>query len=84
MVEVAIESESWKDDKDSCTFYTLSTSDKSLIVKILSYGATIVSILTPDNTGKLGDLVLGFDSLSDYKLKNSKENFQTRLIELIK
>ena len=35
-------------------------------VKITNYGAIVVSILVPDRNGKLGDVVLGYDSLDGY------------------
>ncbi|WP_017730218.1 aldose epimerase family protein [Nafulsella turpanensis] len=37
-----------------------------LRVKIMNYGGTVVSLMAPDKEGKLKDVVLGFDSLSDY------------------
>ncbi len=38
-----------------------------LKVGIISYGAAIVSIETPDNQGHMADVVLGFDKTSDYQ-----------------
>jgi aldose 1-epimerase len=35
-------------------------------VKATSYGAIITSIVTPDRSGRAGDIVLGFDSLDAY------------------
>jgi aldose 1-epimerase len=35
-------------------------------VKITNYGAIVVSLLVPDRNGKLGDVVLGYDSLDGY------------------
>ncbi len=35
-------------------------------VKIINYGATIVSIETPDRAGQSADVVLGYDDLSGY------------------
>jgi len=37
-----------------------------LTVKIMTYGATITSIETPDKRGKIDDVVLGFDDLAGY------------------
>lgn len=45
--------------------YTLRNKSGS-IVKLTNYGARIVAIEVPDKTGKLGDVVLGFDSLEPY------------------
>lgn len=33
---------------------------------IMTYGATLIALDTPDRAGKLDDIVLGFDSLKDY------------------
>ena len=35
-------------------------------IKAISYGGTIISLKTPDRTGTLGDIVLGFDELQPY------------------
>ncbi|KAH7553380.1 hypothetical protein JRO89_XS12G0005000 [Xanthoceras sorbifolium] len=36
-------------------------------VKLTNWGATIVSVVVPDKNGKLADVVLGYDSVNDYK-----------------
>jgi aldose 1-epimerase len=45
--------------------YTLTNSN-GITVKITNYGGIITSILTPDKSGRMGDIVLGYDSLNDY------------------
>jgi aldose 1-epimerase len=45
--------------------YTIDNG-RGLIVKATNYGGIITSIITPDRTGKPGDVVLGFDSLQHY------------------
>jgi len=45
--------------------YTLSNGN-NIKVKITNYGCIITSIVMPDTAGKLGDIVLGYDSLSGY------------------
>jgi aldose 1-epimerase len=45
--------------------YTL-TNVHGIAVRIMTYGAAIVSLETPDRTGHLADIVLGFDSLEPY------------------
>ena len=42
-------------------------NENGLMMKITNYGATIVSLYVPDKFGSLSDIVLGFDSLSDYE-----------------
>ena len=48
------------------TSYTIKNSN-NIEVKIINYGATITSILTPDKNNALDDIVLGFDSLKEYQ-----------------
>ena len=45
--------------------YTL-TNASGMRVKVLTYGGIIQSIEVPDSHGRLGDVVLGFDSLDGY------------------
>lgn len=45
--------------------FTLENS-KKVTVQITNYGGTVVSIKVPDRNGKLEDVVLGYDKLSDY------------------
>jgi aldose 1-epimerase len=52
-------------DGVSVDAFTL-TNAGGAIVKAISYGAIITSITVPDRTGKLDDVVLGFDSLDGY------------------
>ncbi|CEG76289.1 Putative Aldose 1-epimerase [Rhizopus microsporus] len=47
--------------------YTLINKSKTLAVMIMTYGATITHILTPDKTGTIRDVVLGFDDFESYK-----------------
>src|SRR5436309_13249497 len=46
------------------------TNAHGIEVKVITYGGIITSIRTPDRSGKLDDIVLGFDSLAGY-LKDS-------------
>jgi len=52
--------------------YTLKSGD--IEVRVMAYGAKIVSIRTPDRNGKVADIVLGYDTLQDY-LKDDKTHF---------
>ncbi len=49
--------------------YTLTNTD-GLVCKIITYGAVITELHVPDRTGRMGDVVLGFDNLPQY-LKES-------------
>jgi aldose 1-epimerase len=42
------------------------TNKNGIEVKAITYGGIITSIKTPDRTGAMGDIVLGFDSLDGY------------------
>lgn len=48
----------------SVELFTLA--DNSLNVRIISYGAHIISIKAPDKQGKIANIVLGYDTLKDY------------------
>jgi aldose 1-epimerase len=50
---------------DSVFQYTL-TNKNGMVVRILNYGGTVTDIITPDKNGKMGDVILGYDSLSGY------------------
>ena len=41
--------------------------NKKIEVYITNYGARIVSLLSPDSRGTMGDVVLGFKSIADYQ-----------------
>ncbi|MES2005813.1 MAG: aldose epimerase family protein [Bacteroidota bacterium] len=57
-------------ENDSVTQYTI-TNPSGMQVSILNYGGTVTNIITPDKEGKMGDLVLGFDSLAGYLQKTN-------------
>ncbi|MEQ1642752.1 MAG: aldose epimerase family protein [Pyrinomonadaceae bacterium] len=50
--------------------YTL-TNSKGTEARIITYGGTVVSLKVPDKSGKLGDVVLGYDSVADYEKHTS-------------
>ena len=52
-------------DGVSVALYTLKNS-KGMEARIITYGGAIVSLKTPDRTGAMGDIVLGYDTLADY------------------
>ncbi|MGH9598973.1 MAG: galactose-1-epimerase, partial [Terracidiphilus sp.] len=45
------------------------TGAGTLVAEVITYGATVTRLLTPDRNGCLSDVVLGFDSFDAY-LKN--------------
>jgi aldose 1-epimerase len=50
---------------DSTDLYVLKNASGAEVC-ITNFGGRIVSIMVPDKTGKLQDVVLGFDSVADY------------------
>jgi aldose 1-epimerase len=49
--------------------YTLS--DQNIQARIMTYGGAVVSLRTPDRSGKMDDIVQGFDSLDSYVAKST-------------
>ena len=45
--------------------YTL-TNQKGMVAKVITYGAILTEIRVPDRHGKVGNIVLGFDTLDQY------------------
>jgi len=52
-------------DGQKAELYTLTNKNRA-VAKISNYGGTVTSLTMPDRNGKLGDVVLGFDTLSRY------------------
>ena len=52
-------------DGTAVDLYTLSNAN-GMRAEITNYGGIVTSLLVPDRTGRLGDVVLGFDSLDGY------------------
>lgn len=50
---------------EKITQYTL-TNANGMVVKIINYGGTVTNIMVPDKNGNMGDVALGYDSLSGY------------------
>ena len=50
---------------DSVMLYTLR-NEKDCVVKITNFGGIITEIHTPDKSGKIGNIALGFDNLDQY------------------
>ena len=54
--------------------YTM-TNAKGMEVCVTNFGGRIVSIMVPDKDGKMQDVVLGFDKVSDYFPENNQTDF---------
>ena len=53
------------DDGTAVEMLTLRNA-KGAVAKVITYGATLTELWVPDRTGKMGDVVLGFDNLQGY------------------
>ena len=56
-------------DGRTAWLYTL-TNANGIVAKITNYGGIVTELWVPDRTGAMGDIVLGFDNLSDYVKNN--------------
>lgn len=57
-------------DGKEMTLYVLKNTS-GMEVSITNFGATVVSIKTPDRNGKLADVVLGYDDVAGYESDKS-------------
>jgi aldose 1-epimerase len=65
-LKMSVMKENWgKVDNKEVFLYTLKNKN-GIVVKISNYGGIITSILVPDKKGRMGDIVLGYDSLKGY------------------
>jgi aldose 1-epimerase len=53
---------------ETVELYTLKNTEGTTI-KITPFGGVVTSIIVPDRSGKMGDVVLGFDELAGYSPK---------------
>lgn len=56
-------------DGTDVTLYTMKNTN-GVTMGVINYGGIIVSLNVPDRNGNIVDVVLGFDSLSDYEQRN--------------
>ena len=69
--KVSISSKPFGKTKDgkAVALYTL-TNKNGVNSSIMTYGGTVVSLVVPDQDGKMDDVVLGFDSVAEYEEKS--------------
>ena len=58
-------------DGKAVELYTLK-SDKGLVAKVMTRGATLVELHVPDKQGNLEDVVLGFDNVAGYESEGNQ------------
>jgi aldose 1-epimerase len=71
MSGIRIESDTFGKTADGKTVerYTLSNS-RGMTVRLITFGATVTELWTPDRRGRLADVVLGFDDLESYEMRS--------------
>jgi aldose 1-epimerase len=52
---------------DGAAEFVTLTNGQGLCSRILTYGATLQSLMVPDRDGRLADVVLGYDDLASYE-----------------
>ena len=57
-------------DGKAVQLITLTNAD-GMVAKVISYGATLISLEVPDRDGNLADVVLGYDTLAEYEQSQS-------------
>jgi len=54
---------------DPVQLYTLLNKN-GVMAEVITFGATLVKVITPDSAGRKADIVLGFDKLIDYETRS--------------
>ncbi|NCB93733.1 MAG: galactose mutarotase [Clostridia bacterium] len=54
-------------DGQTISLFTV-TNDHGMVMKVTDFGAVLVSVLVPDKTGNLKDVVLGYEKGEDYQV----------------
>jgi len=67
MAQAAVSKADWGKTSDGKPVEIYTLSDADLTVKITTFGARVVSIETPDKSGKKADVVLGYDNVVAYE-----------------
>jgi aldose 1-epimerase len=64
----------WGQTKDGVAVPIYTLKSAQIEVRVMAYGAKLVSVRTPDRAGKMADVVLGYDTLDEY-LSDSSTHF---------
>lgn len=71
MSDSAITSEVFGSLADGSEVHVFTLTNKAGVeARIINYGGIVLSLKVPDRNGKMGDVVLGFDTLADYLTKS--------------
>jgi aldose 1-epimerase len=71
LAQASVSKASWGKTSDGKAVDIYTVSDQDLTVRITTFGARIVSIETPDRSGKKADVVLGYDNVGGYEKDTS-------------
>ena len=63
---VSVQRTHWGSSGDKEIYLYTLKNDNGMTVQVTNFGGTIVSVVAPDKNGRFENLVLGFDSLSQY------------------
>ena len=61
-----------KDGEDVQLFTIKSENELGIIAKVMTRGATLVSLHVPDKNGKMADVLLGFDDVAGYESEDNQ------------
>jgi aldose 1-epimerase len=71
LAHASVARKAWGSTSDGKAVEIYTLSDQQLTVRITTFGARVVSIEAPDAHGKKADVVLGYDSVSQYEVDKS-------------
>ncbi len=60
----------WEESGDQVVKLITLTNKNGMQIKITNYGATLTYVAVPDKAGVIENVVIGFDSLSQYRLRH--------------
>lgn len=70
-LEAQVTKQSFGKTPDGTPVDIFTLKSGAMEARIITYGAIVQTLKVPDKSGKVADVVLGFDSLDDYVQKNS-------------
>ncbi len=71
LAQANVTSTPWGKTEDGKAVQIFTISDHDLEVRITTFGARVVSIEAPDRSGKMADVVLGYDNVAQYESDTS-------------
>jgi aldose 1-epimerase len=69
--QTKITQQPWGKTSDGSPVQLFTLADHGLTVKLITYGAHVISIEAPDRNGAKADVVLGYDSIAGYEADKS-------------